>query len=365
MYCLEGNRIINLMNLKSYINIISEHSITCGNKVELLGEKMREGLASTLVSYCTKCEERFLLASTPKVSIGGSKSSMYDVNVGAVLSQISTGGGGAQLDEQMSAMRTQTFTVLERKLGGLFEEVVTSELLAAGEEEKRIAIEKGDHEDILSITVIVDGGWSKRSHKHSYNANSGVGVIFGLATQRLLFIGVRNKYCSICSIADRKGECVREHNCIKNWAGSSTAMESDIIVEGFNLSESMHGLRYMQFIEDGDSSVHYNIVTSVPYGRHVEKIECANHAVKCYHTRLANIVKDNPSFGGSGNLTKDIITKITQAARKAITAHSCTGDVEALRNDLHNGPKHYFGDHSNGNSTICSKKVRPPLHQLI
>ena len=39
----------------------------------------------------------------------------------------------AQLDEQMSAinlpsMRTQTFTVLERKLGGLFEEVVTSEL---------------------------------------------------------------------------------------------------------------------------------------------------------------------------------------------------------------------------------------------
>ena len=121
------------MNLKSYINIISEHSITCGNKVELLGEKIREGLASTLVSYCTKCEERFLLASTPKVSIGGSKSSMYDVNVGAVLSQISTGGGGAQLDEQMSAinlpsMRTQTFTVLERKLGGLFEEVVTSEL---------------------------------------------------------------------------------------------------------------------------------------------------------------------------------------------------------------------------------------------
>ena len=39
---------------------------------------MREGFASTLVSYSTKCEETFLLASTPKVSIGGSKSSMYD-----------------------------------------------------------------------------------------------------------------------------------------------------------------------------------------------------------------------------------------------------------------------------------------------
>ena len=56
---------------------------------------------------------------------------MYKVNIGAVLGQISTGGGGTQLEEQMSvidlpSMRTQTFCILERKLGGLFEEVVTS-----------------------------------------------------------------------------------------------------------------------------------------------------------------------------------------------------------------------------------------------
>ena len=34
-----------------------------------------------------------------------------------------------------------------------------------------------------AITVIVDGGWSKRSHKHSYNAKSGVGVIIGKETK--------------------------------------------------------------------------------------------------------------------------------------------------------------------------------------
>ena len=204
--------------------------------------------------------------------------------------------------------------------------------------------------------MVVDAGWSKRSHKHTYNANSGVGVIFGNATRRLLFIGVRNKYCSVCSIDVRKGEEVRHHHCFKNWSGSSTAMEADIIVEGFNLSESMHGLRYIKLIGDGDSSVHHNIITSVPYGRYVEKIECANHAVKCYHSRLANIVKDNPSFGGHGKLTKDIIRNITQGARKAITAHSRTRDVEALRHDLRNGPRHYFGDHSRCNPTHCKKK---------
>ena len=33
-------------------------------------------------------------------------------------------------------------------------------------------------EDVLSCTVIGDGGWSKLSYKHSYNANAGVAIIF-------------------------------------------------------------------------------------------------------------------------------------------------------------------------------------------
>ena len=44
-------------------------------------------------------------------------------------------------------------------------------MLEAGKEEKRLAEERGDyHQGVPAITVIVDGGWSKRSHKHSYNA---------------------------------------------------------------------------------------------------------------------------------------------------------------------------------------------------
>ena len=37
------------------------------------------------------------------------------------------------------------------------------------------------------------GGWSKRSHKHSYNANSVVAIIIGKATGKLLYLEVRNK----------------------------------------------------------------------------------------------------------------------------------------------------------------------------
>ena len=76
-------------------------------------------------------------------------------------------------------------------------------------------------------------------------------------------------------------------------------MEANIIASGFQLSEKMHGLCYMKVIGDGDSSVLYTIQTTVQlYGREVVKIECANHAVKCYRTRLEQLVKDYPSFCG-------------------------------------------------------------------
>ena len=59
-------------------------------------------------------------------------------------------------------------------------------MTAAGEKECKLAIEKGDyHQGVPAITVVVDGGWSKRSHKHTYNAKSGVAVIFGQLTKKL------------------------------------------------------------------------------------------------------------------------------------------------------------------------------------
>ena len=131
-------------------------------------------------------------------------------------------------------------------MGETFEAMVGENLLIAGQKEKQLAIEQGNyHNRVPAITVVVDGGWSKRSHKHSYNANSGVGVIFGAATKALLFIGVRNKYCSVCTISNRNNITVPSHQCYRNWSGSSCSMEADIILEGFRQSEIMHGLRYL------------------------------------------------------------------------------------------------------------------------
>lgn len=80
---------------------------------------------------------------------------------------------------------------------------------------------------------------------------------------------MRNKFCIICARSENKGEQAKPHVCFKNWHGSSSAMESDIIVEGFSSSEEHYGIRYKYFIADGDSSVYVNIQKKVPYGKNV------------------------------------------------------------------------------------------------
>ena len=191
-------------------------------------------------------------------------------------------------------------------MGTTFEAIVSTQLLTAGKMERQLAIAQGNyHNGVPAITVVVDGGWSKRSHKHSYNANSGVGVIFGVVTKALLFIGVRNKYCSICAINTRNNKPIPTHHCYHNWSGSSCSMEADIILEGFRLSEELHGLRYLWLIDYGDSSVYHSVVTGVPlYGRKITKVECTNHTVKCYRNRLEAWCNDKPDYRGKHGLSQ-------------------------------------------------------------
>ncbi|KAK9752198.1 hypothetical protein QE152_g4422 [Popillia japonica] len=132
----------------------------------------------------------------------------------------------------------------------------------AGVEEAQLAREAGDidSEGIPCITVVADGAWSKRSYNVNYNAASGVACIIGQRTRKLLFLGVRNKYCCICARVENKEGNVPQHTCYRNWTSSSTAMESDIIVEGFKNSLEMHGIKYTKRVGDGDSSVHKKLL---------------------------------------------------------------------------------------------------------
>ena len=83
-----------------------------------------------------------------------------------------TGVGAARLATTMAtvgvpSMSKQTFITTERAWSAEMENQLVLSMRQAGAEEKQIAIEQGrSHHGVPAITVIVDGGWSKRSHKH-------------------------------------------------------------------------------------------------------------------------------------------------------------------------------------------------------
>ena len=307
-----------------------------------------------------KCHKSVPLYTSTRVATSRRGKKPWSINVGAALGQMATGGGASHLLQVMASvgspsMSKTTFTATERYITEELKSMLAQSMLEAGREEREHAISQNDYfQDIPAITVIGDGGWSKRSHKHSYNAKSGVAVIIGHHTKKLLFLGVRNKYCSVCAIAENAGHEVSDHMCYKNWNASSPAMESDILVEGFNQAERTHGVRYMRLVGDGDSSVLSCIYSGVPlWGRYVRKIECVNHVLKNYRARLEQIVKDNPRFKGAGRLTQKQIRRLTAGARAAIRMHAPTRNTTQLRHDLRNAPYHAFGDHSKCNPAFC------------
>ncbi|KAH3819964.1 hypothetical protein DPMN_121708 [Dreissena polymorpha] len=95
------------------------------------------------------------------------------------------------------------FSSLEHTIGEWWSKSIKDEMLKAGAEERRKAIEKGHfHEGIPYFTGICDGGWSKRTHKHTYNASGGVAVIFGAETRNYctLVSEISIAYCALVQI---------------------------------------------------------------------------------------------------------------------------------------------------------------------
>ena len=356
---LGGSRIVNVDLLQQYTDDLNKHAAQCQGQVILSGE-VRDGLVSIISGKCSTCNHTIKLQTSKKVK-GPRGYNRWECNLAAVWGQMSTGGGHSQLEETMSVvgvpvMTSASFVRTERDIGEVWKRELQESMAEAGREEKRLAeLRNAYHEGVPAITVIVDGGWSKRSHKHSYNANSGVALIIGAATRKILYIGVKNKYCAACA---RNISCDK-HKCYRNWTESSSEMEPDIILEGFLECERVHGVRYTQFIGDGDSSVHSTLLQSVPgWGHAIKKLECANHTCKCYRGALERLVQDNPSYKGNGGLTLKMRKRLVSAARCAIRMRSKETDqkqaLASLKHDLQNGPLHCFGFHQQCSRDFCT-----------
>lgn len=154
-----------------------------------------------------------------------------------------------------------------------------------------------------------------------------------------------------------------KHRCYKNWDGSSSGMESDIIVEGFLKSVEMYGVKYARFVGDGDSNVHKKLLDSRPYlNITVEKIECKNHLFRNMCNKIRDLVRDK-KFGNIAlrkiigsemlRLRLDIATAIKYRKNENTSEQK---KIIALREDIINAPFHVFGQHEKCASYFCDKE---------
>ncbi|CAG9820787.1 unnamed protein product [Phaedon cochleariae] len=186
------------------------------------------------------------------------------------------------------------------------------------------------------------------------------GIIIGAETKKPLFLGIRNKFCSLCSYYEKHELPQKKHECALNFNGPSTAMEQDIIVEGFSKSIEQHGVIFKYMIGDGDSSVYARIVERVAYGRQVIKIECANHMTRCVSDKLHKISTNTVyplaarkllTSKGTEGISR--LGRLVKGVRTAVKTN--LNQPNSLRQELRNAPYHIFGRHENC-SSFCKRK---------
>ncbi|KAJ8898574.1 hypothetical protein PR048_003934 [Dryococelus australis] len=326
-----------------------------------------------------------------------------DVNTAAVSGTISSGGRHAQLEEVFSAMDVPALSskafhkyhniVCDAWEATAFEEMQTAALGVA-----RLAKEKGeiDSDGILMIMVVADPNvptepttlpcmewyllnstyrhmiFSMHVLKKNYKwPRPDLGLkraqdapaagleelwdgpkaaIVGHRNGKVLYIGVKNKYCYTCRKATLEKKDPREHYCCKNCGReqSSTSMEAAVI-KGFCKSQDMYGLKYTKLIADEDNSVYKKILDTRPYtNTTVEKIECTNHLLRNFCNKLKDIATTCDKTQNTVLIRKKSGITYFGLDLPRNEDTSFYMKVEELRKDILNCASHIFGEHKQG-----------------
>ncbi|XP_070515854.1 uncharacterized protein [Cardiocondyla obscurior] len=205
---INGRCIVDFGYVFAELQRLSCHWINECRLIDLCITKIkRHGLKTQYFVECRMCHFKDSFWSEP------TNDKILDVNKGAVCGTILTGTGHTQLEELLTAvdvpcMSKTSYLDYHEQISEAFAIAVEEEMRVAGKEEKRLAIERGDLiNDIPYIPVVTDGSWMKRSYRSgSYDSPSGAAVIMGYYTGKVLFVGIRNKYCVVCARAAKVNE---------------------------------------------------------------------------------------------------------------------------------------------------------------
>lgn len=94
---------------------------------------------------------------------------------------------------------------------------------------------------------------------------------------KVLDVECLSKYCAGCS---KEGGDQKPHKCTLNYEGTSGGMEVAGAVSIFQRSVEKRGVKYINYLGDGDSKAFKAVQEQMPYDEPIQKLECVGHIQK-------------------------------------------------------------------------------------
>ncbi|XP_046394798.1 uncharacterized protein LOC124163262 [Ischnura elegans] len=348
-FTLEGRRIVDVNLLAKQMNCDSCLKPLSFANIE--GE-LRRGLASIWTVRCSFCEQLKKVATSTAVHCAKSSYAQYAVNCKAAIACVVSGVGHEQMNRVLATLNippvaNSTWKRYERSVGPAVEETARESCQKAVEEEKLLTLTStpattlseespmhGSDGAEVDIIASYDYGWQKRGNGRSYDSKSGHGSVIGYRSKKVLAFDVCTTTCAMCS----QGHDKNDHDCRKNWSGSSKAMEPYTAAKLISCNEDFltAGVRVTTLIGDGDSSTLAAVQRESQHS--VQKWADINHTKKRFSSWLYRASASHRQLLG-----RNVIPYLKRCFSYAVDQNR--GDEEGTRRAIINIANHAFGDH--------------------
>ena len=328
--------------------------------------RKKQGLAAAFQLQCSMCLWQHEFFSSNLANFEGKKSkNSFEVNVRAVMAMRNLGIGHDGLESFCMHMNMNK-PMTRNNYSKLIDSLHTEYMNEAEESMKSAAEEVKAKEQSTDIAASFDGSWQKPGH----TSLNGIVSAMSVSTGKVLDFQVKSKKCKSCEAhkgMDQTSETYLawklDHDlvCGTNHVGSSGKMEVDGVLEMFKRSEGKHGLRYVSFIGDGDSSTYQTVSKQKPYGEDITivKKECVGHVQKRLGTRLRKLksvhrrkkLADGKTIGGRGRLTEKMIDTMQNYYGLAIRKNK--NNLIGMASDVKAGLYHLASSAENPQHQLC------------
>ncbi|XP_061180737.1 uncharacterized protein LOC133189369 [Saccostrea echinata] len=342
----DGQRIVELRYL-------SEQLKSCPNcstplHLHFCKKERIYGLGSILYIECEMCQKVVKIYTGKEHRSSGTVKGMkiWDVNTKCGLAMDHAGLGPYQVSNFLTALNSpsihpSTLRARENEIGATLRnysnESCDEALLEEANLTSKSREDPDDEDDTSPINISFDAAWQKRGSGRSYNSHSATATMIGVETGKIVAFDHKTTDCRKCLFTQ-----THDHECNKNFNGSSKAMESALAID---MAKSLkdRGFNISKITMDDDSTTISRMKKTVD--PNIRKLSDKNHVRKNISNALYKLQEKHKSLSTKtiNYLLKDVSYAISQNK----------GNPEGLQSSIRAIVPHSFGDHSHCDSHWC------------